>query len=669
MRLRIAIVLCTSVALSPAQSPTANDLAQTSLEDLMNIQVTSVSKKEQKLSQAGAAVFVISQEDIRRSGATNIPDLLRMVPGIHVAQIDANIWAISIRGFTDRYGDKVLVLIDGRSVYSPLSSGVNWDQQHVPLEDIDRIEVIRGPGGTVWGANAVNGVINIITKSAKATQGGLVSASAGSQESAQGLLQYGGTSGQKGAYRIFGSYGNVGNSPSPSGETVADGWHKLHSGVRTDWDVSPRDTMTVQGDLFESREGQTIDTLFANDLPREAIIDDTITVGAGDILGRWKHTLGNGSDMTLQFYYDGYHRVDRALSETRNTLDFDFQHHLTIGSRQEIVWGLGYRTTTDNTTAGYAVEYDPAQRRDNLFSAFVQDDIRLTNSLSLILGSKFEHNSYTGFEYEPSAQLVWNLNDRQAFWASASRAIRQPSRADFDLDADVAVISAGSGLGVVELSGNPHRKAERLYDFELGYRAQISKQLSLDVAAFSSYYYGLQTQEPLQPFYESAGSPGAGAPYLVIPFLFDDLAHAHNYGTEIFASWSVTPRWQISPGYSYLQMHVAGDPTSQDPSAGEIAYESPKHQFQFHSLLNLTHRVEWDTALYHVGQLVDGGNGATPSYLRVDTRLGWRVGESLEFSITGQNLQSPAHAEYHDAFAVLHSLAQRSVIGKVTFRF
>src|SRR3984893_5460042 len=305
MRVRIAIVLFATSALSPAQSPTANDLAQTSLEELMYIQVTSVSKKKQKLSQAGAAVFVISQEDIRRSGATNIPDLLRMVPGIHVAQLDANIWAISIRGFTDRYGDKVLVLIDGRSVYSPLSSGDNWDQQDVPLEDIDRIEVIRGPGGTVWGANAVNGVITIITQSAKVTRGGLVSASAGSPESALGLLQYGGTIGQKGDYRIFGSYGNIGNSPSPKGEAVADGWHKLHSGFRSDWDLSPRDTMTVQGDLFQSREGQTLDTLFSNELPREAIVDDTITVGAGNILGRWNHTLANGSVATLQLYYDG----------------------------------------------------------------------------------------------------------------------------------------------------------------------------------------------------------------------------------------------------------------------------------------------------------------------------------------------------------------------------
>jgi iron complex outermembrane receptor protein len=660
--------LSATVAVSLAQSPPVKDLSQTSLEDLMNIQVTTVSKKEQKLSQVGAAVFVITQEDIRRSGATNIPDLLRMVPGIHVAQLDANIWAISIRGFTDRYGDKVLVLIDGRSVYSPLTSGVNWDQQDVPLEDIDRIEVIRGPGGTVWGANAVNGVINIITKSAKTTHGGLVSASAGSHESASGLVQFGGAIGQKGAYRAFGSYGNVGTLAAPSGETIADGWHKTHGGFRTDWDLSNRDALTVQGDLFQSREGQTLDTFFFNDLPRDQIIDDRITVGAGDVLGRWNHVLANGSDTTLQVYYDRYHRVDRGLNESRDTVDFDFQHHLTLGSRQEIVWGLGYRTTSDNTTPGYATVYIPAHRRDNLSSAFVQDELRLTNSLWLILGSKFEHNPYTGFEYEPSAQLVWNLTSRQTVWASASRAIRQPSRADFHLDVDVASFPVGNELAVVELLGNTNRKAERLHDFELGYRTQISKQLSLDVAAFSSYYYGLQTQEPLQLVYEPVGPAGANL-QLIAPFIFGDRAHAHNYGAEIFASWSVTRRWQVSPGYTYLQMHVAGDPDSHDPGAGAIAYESPKHQFQLHSLLNLTRRLEWDTALYHVGQLVDNGNGPTPSYLRLDTRLGWRIGESVELSIVGQNLQSPAHAEYHDAFAVLHTLAQRSVIGKITFRF
>ena len=651
---------------SPGQSSSPPDLTQASLEDLMNIQVTSVSKKEQKLSKAGAAVYVITQEDIRRSGATNIPDLLRMAPGVHVAQINAHSWAISIRGFTQRFRDKVLVLIDGRSVYTPTTSSVNWDQQDVPLEDIERIEIIRGPGGAVWGANAVNGVINIITKSAKATEGGLMSAGAGSQETAQGLAQYGGKIGRKGAYRVFGNYSNTGNSPSPTAGSLVDGWHKSHGGFRFDWDLSPRDTMTVQGDLFRAREGQTTSTLFSNDLFRKAIIDDRIAVGAGDVLGRWNHTLSNGSDTSLQVYYDRYNRVERGSDEVRNTIDLDFQHHLTLGSRHDIVWGLGYRSTSDSITPGYAVRYEPDHRTDNLASTFVQDEIRLADSLWFTIGSKFEHNAYTGFEYEPSARLVWALTDRQAIWASASRAIRQPSRSDFHFVVDLATFPLDTGgIGVIELTGSSDRKAERLHDFEVGYRAQMSKQLSLDVATFSSFYHGLQTQEPGDPFF----TRDPALPHLVIPKVFDDNAHAHNYGVEFFANWNVTRRWRISPGYTFLQMHVTGDPASQDPNAGSIANESPKHQFQIRSLLNLTRHLDWDSALSQVGHLTHGGNGSTPGYTRLDTRLGWRIGESLEFSIAGQNLLSPGRAEYHDVYGVFHTLVARSAFGKFTWRF
>ena len=666
-RMTISVWLSLSVPIfSPAQVSAPSDLTKLDLEDLMNVQVTSVSKREEKVSAAGAAIYVINQEDIRRSGATNIPDLLRMVPGVHVAQMNAHTWAISIRGFTDKYGDKVLVMIDGRSVYTPLTSGVNWDQQDVPLEDIDRIEVIRGPGGTVWGANAVNGVINIITKSAKATPGVLISAGAGSQEGVQGLAQYGGQIGRTGAYRVFADYANLGDSPAPAGETVADGWHKAHVGFRSDWELTPRDALTIQGDLFQSREGQTIDTLLINEFPREAILDDTITVGAGNVLGRWDHTLSNGSGTSLQVYYDGYDRVDRGVGEIRNTVDVDFEHHLTLGARNNMVWGGGYRVTSDDVTPGYAVRYMPAKRTDSLFSTFVQDEIRLTRTLWLTLGTKLEHNSYTGFEYEPSAQLVWNLTTRQTLWASASRAIRQPARADFNILADVAIVPLDNGgFGVVELTGNPNRKAERLYDFEVGYRAQATQRLSLDLATFSSHYYGLQTDELGTPFITTDPGPV----HLVIPVIFGDNAHAHNYGAEAFVTWSVGHRWKISPGYSFLQMHVAGDRISQDPAAGEIANESPKHQFQIRSFLNLTRRLEWDTAVYQVGRLTDGGDGSTPGYTRLDSRLGWHAGESVEFSIVGQNLLSPAHAEYHDAFAILHTLVERSVFCKATWHF
>src|SRR5579859_1802563 len=668
LRLRwgVALVLTVSLQIPGAAQTQPRDLTEVSLEDLMNIRVTSVSKREQKISKAGAAIYVINQEDIRQSGATNIPDLLRMVPVIHVAQINAHTWAISIRGFTDKYGDKVLVMIDGRSVYSPLSSGVNWDQQDVPLEDIDRIEVIRGPGGTVWGANAVNGVINIITKSSKNTSGGLISAGAGSREAANGLIQYGGQIGRTGAYRVFGDYGNLGNSLAPNGEAVTDGWHKSHAGFRSDWELAPRDAVTVQGDLFQSREGQTIDTLFTNNPGREAILDDQITVGAGNVLGRWDHTLVNGSGATLQVYYDGYHRVERGLGETRNTIDVDFEHHLNLGARNNVVWGGGYRVTGDNIAPGYAIRYEPARRTDHLFSAFVQDNIRLTPSLSLTLGTKVEHNSYTGLEYEPSGQLVWNLTDRQSVWASAARAIRQPARADFNILADVAIVPLNNGgFGVVELTGNPLRKAERLYDFEVGYRASVTQHLSLDIATFSSHYYGLQTNEPGDPFVTADPAPS----HLLIPVIFADNAHAHNYGAEIFASWNITHRWKICPGYSFLQMHVAGDPASQDPAAGAIANESPKHQVQVRSFVNLTRHVDWEAAVFQVGRLTDGGSGSTPAYTRLDSRFGWRIGESLELSVVGQNLLSPAHAEYHDAFTILHTLVERSVFCKATWRF
>jgi iron complex outermembrane recepter protein len=402
-----------------AQKPVSRDLTDASLEDLMNMEVTSVSKKEQKLSKTGAAVFVITQDDIRRSGSTNIPDLLRMVPGADVAQIDANKWAISLRGFNDRYADKVLVLIDGRSVYTPSFSGVYWDQQNVPLENIERIEVIRGPGGTVWGANAMNGVINIITKTVKASQGGLVSATTGTQEVGRGLMQYGGRIGQRGAYRVFGEAFKIGTSEAPGGGEAADGWHMVHGGFRTDWDFSPRDIVMVQGDIYKTGESQTITSLFANALPSPFTFNEQFNTNGADVLGRWNRTLASGASLSLQMYYDRTDRREQGGGDTLNTVDFDFQHHLTFGSRHDVVWGAGYRVVKDSITPGYATTFLPLDQTTSLFSTFLQDEIRLTKSVWLTVGSKFEHNAYTRFEYEPSARLVWSPNDRQAFWLSA----------------------------------------------------------------------------------------------------------------------------------------------------------------------------------------------------------------------------------------------------------
>ncbi len=648
-----------------AQPPPPRDLTQFSLEDLMNVQVTSVSKKEQKISKTGAAIFVVTEEDIRRSGSTNIPDLLRMVPGVNVAQIDSNQWAVSIRGFNSAISNKVLVLIDGRSVYFNSFSGAFWDVIDVPPEDIERIEVIRGPGGTVWGANAMNGVINIITKHSKDTNGVLVTTGGGSKETAEGLAQYGGNIGSKGSYRVFGRYANVNSSAFSSGQRAADGWHEWHEGFRSDWNLSSRDTLMVEGDLLTSAAGGTMTTTFPESPPRQADVNRRLTNISGDVLGRWDHRLRNGSETSLQVYYNALRRDGQAgVSLSNDTVDVEFKHHLAAGARNDIVWGLDYRVASDDIrpAASYAFRINPPARTDHLFSAFVQDEIHLGRSVFLTLGSKFEHNGYTGFEYEPSAQLVWTATDRHTFWASAARAIRQPARTDFGAQFNVGVQPLpGGGAGLLTLFGNPDFKAENVHDFETGYRAQVNPRLSLDFTGFLTSYHELETTEPEAPFF--ATDQGL----LVIPLKFGNLAHARSYGVEFFAHWNVTDRWKINPGYSLLQMAVKRDPSSQDPDIEQTSGNTPRHQFQIRSLFNLRRNLEWDSSLIYVSGL---RHLAIPSYVRLDTRLGWRLGESVEFSIVGQNLLTPRHLEFFDTSGlVLHTEVERSVFGKITWRF
>jgi iron complex outermembrane receptor protein len=647
--------------LSLAQTPAIPDLTKASLEDLMNIQVTSVSKKEQRLSNAGAAVFVIAEEDIRRSGATNIPDLLRMVPGVQVARIDANAWAISIRGFNTRYSNKVLVLIDGRSVYSPSFSGVFWDQQAVPLEDIERIEVIRGPGAAVWGANAVNGVINIITKSAKATEGGLLRAGTGTVDNASGLLRYGGTAGNSGSYRVFGQYSRIADGVLANERQGVDGWRRLNGGFRSDWDLGARDSLTVEGNVFSNSEGQTRWPGFSAVLPLEDAFSDTITARGGDLLGRWNHTLQGGSDMSLQVYADAYRRVDLGVPETHKALDIDFQHHVTWGSRNDIVWGLGYRTTHSGL-ASQDISPVPGGRTDSLYSAFVQDEIRITDALRFTAGSKFEHNAYTGFEYEPMLGLTWALNSRQAIWSSASRAIRQPALTDASLDAVIGDIPLPGGLVErVVLRGNPSVKAEQLRDYEAGYRAQLNKRVSVDIAFFASFYRRLETVEDPVTF----ALPDRQSGVLLVPLTFDNKAHAKNLGSELSATWNVTSRWRLSPGYSFLRFQCQPDPGSTDHGGDVFRGDGPRHMFQVRSLFNLSKNLDFDNSLYYVSRLPDGD---IPARARLDSRIAWRAGEFLEFSLTGQNLLRPRTFEFGDS-SVAGTQAERSVFGQITWRF
>jgi len=656
-----ALCACTPIT-SIAQTSTPRDLTQLPLEDLMNVQVVSVSRKEQKLSQTGAAVFVITQEDIHHSGAANIPDVLRMAPGVNVAQIDANAWAISIRGFNGRYADKLLVLIDGRSIYSPAFSGVYWDQVDIPLENIERIEIIRGPGGTAWGANAVNGVINIITMSSKATQGGLLVAEGGSRE-LEGLAQYGGKAGSTGTYRAFGKYLNTNSTLNTAGETAADGWHAYHGGFRFDWEPSTRDTVLVQGDLYQTAEGQTITTLLSDHLPTIATFNDPVRVNSGNLQARWDHTLQNGSDVSVNLYYIHDRRLEQGLEEKSNTFDISFLHHVAVNSRHDLVWGLGYNVKNDAMTAGYQIRWSPIQRTSSLFSEFLQDEITLTKSVRLTLGSKLEHNAYTGFEYEPSAQFVWTPTARQTFWVSAARAIRQPSRQDTDIVYDAAIIPLEGGtFGVLQFIGNKSMGAEQLRDYEAGYRTQVTKRFSLDLTAFRSYYRQLQTSEPPVPYFVTTPAP----PHIVLSALLASNASTNTYGSEVFGTWSVTNRWRLSPGYSLIHMNPILDPSGLPANTKSFAGNTPKHEIQFRSTLSLRSNLDWDTSLYFVGKLVENN---TPSYTRLDMQLRWRAGEAIEFAVTGQNLLTPRHTEFGDAYSVAHTQILRSVLGKITWRF
>ncbi|HXN96739.1 MAG TPA: TonB-dependent receptor plug domain-containing protein, partial [Candidatus Acidoferrales bacterium] len=425
---------------SPGPQSPPGDLTRVSIEDLMNLEVTSVSKKEQKLSQVAAAIFVITPEDIRQSGATNIPDLLRMVPGIDVAQINSNTWAISARGFNFQFASKLLVLIDGRAVYSPLFGGVNWDTQDVPLEDIERIEVIRGPGGAVWGANAVNGVINIITKKAEETPGVLVTGGGGTQAQGFGTTQYGGKITGRTNYRVFTSYQNNNHFLDLNGQNGQDGWYLLHGGFRADTKLSQRDFLTTQGDVYTGKEGAIIVHAILSP-PDNVNVQRLATLSGGNILGRWNHIFSSWCDTALQFYFDEYRRGGPDAIDVRDTIDFDFQNHVVLGVRQDLIWGMGYRHTVDDTEGTVDKAFVPADSAKQFFNLFVQDQITLKpNRVNLYVGTKLEDSYFTGFDIQPTVHIAWTPSVHRTFWAGISRASRTPARRDVGLDATLAAL-------------------------------------------------------------------------------------------------------------------------------------------------------------------------------------------------------------------------------------
>ncbi|MBI1764111.1 MAG: TonB-dependent receptor [Acidobacteria bacterium] len=664
MKCLLALLLAWPAQAVWAQSA-KNDLTTTSLEELLNIEVTSVSKKEEKLFQTAAAIYVITQEDIRRSGLTSIPELLRLVPGLSVARVTGSIWAISARGFNGQYANKLLVLVDGRNTYSPIFAGVYWDEQDLPLEDIERIEVIRGPGGTLWGANAVNGVINIITKRAKDTQGGLLSTGGGNAEQGFGTVRYGGKLGSQAYYRFYAKYFNRSGLVNALGQAARDGEQIARAGGRAEWQFSGRDALTVQGDVYKGDLRET-GTLISAATPFAPLANTRATLSGENVLARWNHASSPRSDTALQFYYDQTSRQAAALTDEIDTFDLDFQHHLAAG-RHDLVWGLGYRSVFDetNSSSRTPVQFTPKDRRYRLFSGFVQDELTLVKErLRLTLGTKLEHNDFSGVEAQPSVRLLWTPSQRQTYWGAISRAVRTPSRSWHDVRANQAAFPGPDGTpNILAYFGDRGFKSENVLAYEIGYRSQMYDRLSLDVTAFYNRYHRLLTVVPERPFFELDPLP----PHVVIPLRFRNLTHGETYGVEASTNWNITSQWKLSGSYSFLRLQLHREDATLPVAAEQGEKENPQHQFQVHSFFKLPRNFELDAALYHVSALTAQ---QIPRYTRLDLRLGWRVTESLDFSLGGQNLLDNRHPEFNGLdLTVVPSQIKRSFVGKATWRF
>jgi iron complex outermembrane receptor protein len=616
-------------------------LKQLSLEQLGDVEVTTVSKQPQQLQQTPAAVFVITQEDIRRSGATNIPETLRMAPGVEVARIDADHWSVAIRGFAGQFSKSLLVLIDGRSVYTPLFDGVYWDVQNVMLEDIERIEVIRGPGGTIWGANAVNGVINIITKSSKETQGALASLGGGNVDHGTGAARYGGSVGKDFGYRIYGTGALRGPEFHADGNPF-DGFRMGQMGFRTDWKADDKNTLTVQGDIYGALSGESF-PLATYSPPAEIAAVDKANVSGGNLLARWQHTTGEGSDIQIQTYFDRTNRQDLELGETRDTLDIDFVQHLRVHGEQELTWGLGARVSPSNyTQIAPGVNFLPNRQTESIYSGFVQYQLPIVrDKLMLTVGTKVEHNSFSGFDYQPSVRLLWSPTERHSFWTAVTRAVRTPARIDEDVVFEIFVPDTLTVPVYFEILGNPQQKAEQLIGYEAGYRTQVNRNLYLDFTGFYNSYRDLQSYGPLS--LSEASTPPPLRLLIVVPYA--NGIQGNTVGGEVAPNWKVTHWWQVRGSYSFLHMGLGDKPGYTDTGGLLATYEgsSPKHVLGFQSLINLPKHFEFDqTFRYSSGLSAQGVKG----YSTADVRLGWRAGEGLDFSVVGQNLLQPHHYEF-----------------------
>ncbi len=656
--IRVLMFPIALLIISPVVAFASADLTEISLEELMSVEVTSVSKKAESKTSAAAAIYVITAEDIRRGGFSVIPEALRMVPGVSVGRVDANRWAVSIRGNAGLFSNKLLVLIDGRTVYTPAFGGTYWDTQDYPIEDVERIEVIRGPGGTIWGANAVNGVINIITKHSKDTQGTLISGYGGNRE--YGLTgRYGGKIGEDTTYRGYARGIGFTDYDINTDRDGGDDWRQVRLGFRTDSEFGETDTLRVSGDFYHQENQQgTLDPAGFVALPFHRAVNYKQT--GGNILVQWNRKLKEGSNFRAKVYYS---RDDRQflIKETRDNADIEIQHDFELSDMTSVTWGANYRVSSNHfrgKPVGVPISFSPNDETVHIASGFgqVQVDL-LDDKLSLILGTKLGYYSWSGFEFQPSGRLVLKPKDGHAIWGAVSRAVRTPTQAERDISLTIPNAATFTFLGDRSV------RSEELLAFELGYRFFAFERINAEITLFWNEYESRSD-------FTIRSSPTPGVPGTAG---FTNRGESTNRGVELEVNVMPTSWWRIKTAYSYL--HIDEDPNSSPLALGlgKIKDDNPSHQFNVESFFDLPMGFELDIAVYYV----DGLPGVTPvlqtknveQYVRLDLRLGYQPFDWLELSLVGQNLTDRRHYEGTDFTGGRSTQVPRSGFAKATLNF
>lgn len=658
-------ILLLNLCFIPACPAQELDLTQLSLEELMNLEVQVASKTSKNLFETAAAAYVISQEAIQHSGFTNVPDLLRLAPGFAVARIDGNKWAISSRGFNGVFANKLLVLIDGRTVYSHLFSGVFWNYQELLLEDISQIEIVRGPGATLWGSNAVNGIVNILTKPASETQGGMLSVIAGTEEQLITSFRYGGNYKNEVFYRFDGKYTKRNHLEDSSGTAASDAWQGQRAAFRVDWYPQSRSQITLQGDYYTDEVGQMVSIIPSETQPFYQQIDSVATDEGGNILLRLNHQFSVDNEITLQFYYDQFIRHDIIMNGIVETFDYEINHRFKIGAAQEIVWGLGWRDLFDESDGTFYFSVTPENQKSSIFNAFLQDEIHFfRDRLQLILGSKFEHHDYTGLEIQPNIRLLYRPGHNYACWFAASRAVRTPSRVERDVTT-IRGVQYVRGIPVFGiLKGSHDYESEILHAWELGFRTRLNSIMNIDLALFYNHYDNLRNYEQGEWEYKFTPPPAHGLAY----FYMDNNMKGRSYGGELLLNLKPASWCQFEASYSNVKIKADVELTNLfSEFAKGIEGETPEHQVSLHGVFTLAYSLNLDFGFRFIDRVPTLN---LDHYFNLDAQLSWQVNQNLKLSIVGQNLLEKRHTEYLPAYDdILATQIPRGFFARMQLKF